>query len=60
MKVKPHIEGNKIGKEANIGEDEVLSEGELDSPNIEMIKKKRNITIRMIDATSVAKKAIFA
>ena len=48
---------DKIGREADVGEDEVYSNGELNNPNIEVIEKKRNIVIRIIDVTSVAEKA---
>ena len=40
-----------------MGEDEVYREGELDNPSIEMIEKRRNIVTKMIDVTSVARKA---
>ena len=40
VKVKHHVEDNKVGKEANVGEDnKVYSKGELD-PNTKMIEKK--------------------
>ena len=58
MKMEPKVEDKKVGREVNVGKDEVHSKGELDNPNIKMIEKKRNIVVRMTDVTSVGGKAI--
>ena len=56
LKVKSQVEDNNIGREANVGKDEVHSKREQDNPNIEITKKKRNIVVKMIDVTSVSRK----
>ena len=58
--MKPQVEDNKVGKEANMGEDRVYNKAELDNLNIKIIEKEKKYHRQDVQCYKCGKKGHFA